>query len=234
MTEIRPTPVAAPRLHRLIMEAFLERGHPPTIADLSASLDAPPPAIEEALQTLADEHGVVLHPNGAEIWVAHPFSASPTAFWVEADERGWWGNCAWCSLGIATLAGGSVTIHGRLGGERDPACVRLVDGAVTEGGNLRIHFPIPMRRAWENVIHTCSTMLLFESEAAIDEWCLRHRIPKGDVRSVAAFAPFAAAWYGRHLADDWRKWSSAEARAMFARFGLTGPIWSLEESAARF
>ena len=44
----------------------------------------------------------------------------------------------------------------------------------------------------------------------------------------------ARAWYGRHLDDDWTKWTVDEARALFERFGLTGPTWALPGAAGRF
>jgi hypothetical protein len=44
--------------------------------------------------------GVILEPGLQRIWSLHPFAMTPTAFWVSADDRGWWANCAWCSLGI--------------------------------------------------------------------------------------------------------------------------------------
>jgi hypothetical protein len=37
--------------------------------------------------------------------------------------------------------------------------------------NFVVHFPIPMRQAWDNVIYTCSIMLLFRNEAQVDDWC---------------------------------------------------------------
>lgn len=38
---------------------------------------------------------------------------------------------------------------------------------------------------------------------------------------------FAQDWYGPDLDRSWRKRSPAEASALFARHGLTGPFWSL-------
>ena len=41
--------------------------------------------------------------------------------------------------------------------------IAIRDGKIVES-NYYIHFPIPMQNAWDNVIYTCSTMLLFENE----------------------------------------------------------------------
>ena len=176
---------------------------------------------------------MVLHPGTAEIWVIHPFSSAPTNFWVQSPRGRWWGNCAWCSMGIAALVGGNATITTALGGEAHQATVRVANGELLDQG-LWVHFPIPMRLAWDNVTYTCSTMLLFDSEASIDDWCKRHRMPKGDVQPLSRVWEFAKVWYGRHLDPDWKKWTMEEAKAIFDRFGLTGPIWDISMSAKRF
>lgn len=220
-------------LHATIARHFVEHGTAPTIAQLGAILVRDRAEILSALHALAVYHGVVLHPTTSEIWALHPFSAAPTAFWVESGGRGWWGNCAWCSLGIAALLGGDVTITTRLGGEAESVRIEIRGGEVAPA-DLCVHFPIPMVRSWDNVVYTCSTMLVFRSAEAVDAWCMRHAMPRGDVQPIATVWAFAQAWYGRHLDPAWTKWTTEEARTLFARFGLTGPIWALPESDERF
>src|SRR5215216_3423841 len=220
-------------LHATIARHFVAHGTAPTIAQLSAVLGAEAATIADALRALADYHGVVLHPTSGEIWAMHPFSAAPTAFWVESGGRGWWGNCAWCALGIVALLQADATITTTLGGESVQIMLQIRDGVVTPA-DLCVHFSIPMARAWDNVTYTCSTMLVFASAAAVDAWCIRHAIPRGDVQSLATVWAFAQVWYGRHLDPQWTKWTTVEAQAVFDRFGLTGPIWALPTSTERF
>lgn len=232
-----PTPRSVPLthgvLHAGIARHFVDHGTAPTIAQLGAHFALDEATIRSALRALADYHGVVLHPTSGEIWAMHPFSAAPTAFWVESGGRGWWGNCAWCALGIVALLGADATITTRLGGESMPAVLR-VHGGIVSPTEYVVHFPIPMTRAWDNVTYTCSTMLVFDSEAAVDAWCVRHAITRGDVQPVSKVWAFAQAWYGRHLDPAWTKWTTEEARELFTRFGLTGPIWALPVSTERF
>jgi hypothetical protein len=91
-----------------------------------------------------------------------------------------------------------------------------------------------MTRAWDNVVYTCSTMLVFGSEAEVDAWCDRHRIERGDVQAITNVAEMAAVWYGRHLDRDWRKWTVGEAAEIFARFELTHEVWKLPVGEERF
>jgi hypothetical protein len=231
-------------LHHAILRHFVDRGHAPSHAELTNSFAVRADAMTEALRDLASEHGVVLHPHAPEVWIAHPFSTVPTNFTVRHGSRMWWGNCAWCSLGIAALLGGQgVTIETTLGAEGGKVTVIHVEGhhvhrveekEKEKENELFVHFPIPMARAWDNVIFTCSTMLVFEDEAAIDAWSRRHALPRGDAQPIQAAYEFARTWYGRHLDPDWRKWTVDEARSLFAEAGFRGPIWDLPPTGGRF
>jgi len=91
-----------------------------------------------------------------------------------------------------------------------------------------------MKNAWDNVIYTCSNMLLFDSEREIDHWCRRHRIQKGDVQPISNVWEFAKVWYGHHLDENWTKWSAVDAKRIFEQFGLHGPIWDIPTTPTRF
>ncbi len=220
-------------LHHAILSDIVADGRAPGVGDLVQRFGVAEVDLRAALRRLGEEHGIVLQPKDDEVWVAHPFSLAPTNFLVRQDQRSWWGNCAWCSLGIAALAGGAVTITTTLGAEERQVTIEVAGGRVTEDG-LVVHFPIPMAQVWDNVIYSCSTMLVFDSEAQVEDWCRRHGIGKGDVRPLSVVARFAAQWYGRHLDADWRKWTIAEARALIADHGLSGPIWDWANTEGRF
>jgi len=91
-----------------------------------------------------------------------------------------------------------------------------------------------MARAWDNVVYTCSTMLLFKDENHVAQWSARHRIPRGDIQPVAQVLELAKRWYGEHLHPDSTKKSIAEARAIFADLGFVHPVWSLPSDEGRF
>lgn len=111
--------------------------------------------------------------------------------------------------------------------------VKIVGGKLSDDGYF-VHFPIPMKNAWDNVLFTCSTMLLFDSEAAINDWSKRHHIPRGDIQPLSNVWEFAKVWYGGHLAEGWTKWSATEAKALFDKFGLRGITWDIPAVASRF
>lgn len=220
-------------LHEYIISSFLNTQRPPTVSEVAAHFQTDTSAARKGLRSLAAYHGVVLHPKSDEVWVAHPFSASPTTCVVSAGDRKWWGNCAWCSLGVMKLAGGTAVLNTRTGAIGDEVSVTARDGRLVDT-DFVIHFPVPMSNCWDNVVYTCSVQLLFRNEAEVDEWCAVRGIPKGDVRPIQQIWDFAAEWYGRHADADWTKWSLREAKEFFGRHGLDGPIWAVEHDAGRF
>jgi hypothetical protein len=220
-------------LHHAIIRHFVDRGCAPTVDRLSTAFAQPRNVVVSRLHDLQEDHGVVLHPTSSEVWVAHPFASAPTNFWVRGARGGWWANCAWCALGVAALVSMDVSVTTVLGGEHEQVTLAITSGRLADD-RFVVHFPVPMRSAWDNVIFTCSTMLLFASAAAVDEWSRRHQLPRGDVRPVALVWELARVWYGRHLDADWKKWTAAEARAIFDRFGLAGPIWDIPPVDDRF
>jgi Alkylmercury lyase len=221
------------RVHHHILTHILDTGHAPDVDQLAAALSLPVPEVEQSLRSLEAGHGLVLHPGSLKVWVIHPFALWPTHFWVTSQRGSWWGNCAWCSLGIAALLKEDVTIATTLGAENEPVEVHVRDGEVVES-DLLVHFSVPVARAWENVLYYCGTVLAFRSAPQVDAWCARHRIDKGAVLPIRQVWALARAWYGNHLAPDWRKWTAAEAREILRSVGLTDGFWDVPQSEERF
>ncbi len=220
-------------LHHAIVETIVARSNPPSVRELRKRFDASQQEIETALTTLAEYHGVVLHPGTHDVWVIHPFSLAPTGFLVTASTGRWWGTCAWCSLGIVELVGGTATVATQLGWSGRHVHLRFEDSKLLDPDYV-IHFPIPMTSAWDNVIYTCSMMLLFADDNAVHNWAEHHQKPIGDIRGVEQIWEFSREWYGTHLSPDWEKWTLTEAAEIFSRHGLDGPIWQLPVGDGRF
>lgn len=121
----------------------------------------------------------------------------------------------------------------RLGGESEDVSLRFSGGSPADGW-LVVHFPVPPRDAWTNVVNFCSLVLPFRSEADVEGWCARHAVAKGAVVPLSQVADLGRAWYGRHLAEDWVKWTVPEAQHIFESVGLTGRFWRLQSVGERF
>jgi len=220
-------------LHHYILKHLIDFGHAPNREKLSAHFGVAKPQLDEALLALQDYHGVVLHPHNPEVWVIHPFSTAPTNFLIKSANGLWWGNCAWCSLGAAALLQTDLSITTTLAAHDRQVVISIENGEVVNQG-LLVHFPIPMKNAWDNVMYTCSNMLVFDNEKQIDDWCKRHDMNKGDVQPLEKIWHFAKDWYGNHLDPEWNKWTVEEAKALFTKHELTHPVWDLGASCERF
>jgi hypothetical protein len=220
----------------MVLRDIAADGHAPDVAALAAELDVRVDEVSASLRRLDDNHGLVLHPGRDQVWLAHPFSLSPTGVWVSAGARGWWAPCLWCALGIQALVGERVAIHCRVGGEAEAVVIEADQAGVSGGpsGGLIAHFPQPPRQAWDNVVHFCACLLPFRSEADLAAWCERHRLPRGVAMPLTQLQALARRWYGRHLDLDWVKWTPAQAAEIFAAVGLVGPFWALDRSGERF
>jgi len=220
-------------LHYSIIKGIIDNGFAPSVEGLAKALKTTKNDIEIGLKDLQEYHGVVLHPNEPKVWVIHPFSLAPTNFYVRTKKGEWWGNCGWCSLGIASLLKDDVKIMTTIGAETKQIEINIINGEIQEK-NYFIHFPIPMKKAWDNVIYTCSNMLVFESEEQIDMWTKKHNVPKGDIQPIENIWNFSKRWYGNHLSPKWTKWTIEEAKEMFKQFNLKDNIWKLDDSNERF
>jgi len=221
------------RLHHELIRAVVDRCSIPTRSELEARHGWSSTELDGALDELAKAHGIVLHPGGRDVWAIHPFSLAPTPFLVESGAKRWWGSCAWCALGIAVLVAEPCAITTTLGAETEQVRLTVQNGRL-DRSDLVVHFPVPLARAWDNVIYTCSTMLLFRGEGQVAGWSRRHGIPLGDVQPVSKVLELAKRWYGDYLRPDWSKKTIAEARAIFAGLGLTHPVWELPSGDSRF
>lgn len=72
-------------------------------------------------------------------------------------------------------------------------------------------------------------MLVFRSEAHLNKWLHDWHLSRGEVLSLAQCWQLAQVWYGPdRRAPDWRRFTPAEAAAIFAEVGLLSEFWNLD------
>jgi hypothetical protein len=211
-------------LHYLLMKQVIETGFVPNIQKFSELAGLPQSETEAGLQQLAAIHGVILVPNSYEVWSLHPFSMLPTRHWVSTPQRGWWANCAWCSLAIAAALRTDAQISTGDGGEGATLAFAIQDGRSSRPEVL-MHFPYPPARWWDNPFCPCGNILFFSSSAAIDDWCVRHGRPRGAVLDMATGIALATEWFGDYASPDWRRKTPEQARAIFEKLRLDPTFW---------
>ncbi len=70
-------------------------------------------------------------------------------------------------------------------------------------------------------------MLFFRSEEHVARWRDRANPPASTILSLDQAARLADEWYRAKLAPDWRRHTTDEAAAVFARLGLDPEFWRL-------
>ncbi len=201
-------------------------GHAPTPDELAKECELPLAALGPALQRLEAAHALLLHPGSVRPWVVHPFALAPGSCWVATALHGYWANCLYCALGIAAALRADAVISTRLGGEAEEVRYRVRGGELLDGRGV-FHLSTPVARWWDNVIFACASFQPFHDEKDVDAWCARHAMPRGAVMTMPQLWLFAQDWYGSYLQVPWRKRTSKDARALFARHRLSGPFWAI-------
>ena len=141
----------AVRLHLFGQAA--ETGRVPVSGEIARSLGQTQAAIEDSLRRLAAARVVIPAPGSAEVWVANPFCAVPSAFRVEARGRTYWGVCIWDALGIPAALHADATIHALCGDCGEEQVLEVKDGALTRGEGI-VHFAVPAAQWWANIAYT--------------------------------------------------------------------------------
>src|SRR5437764_13241195 len=95
--------------------------------------------------------------------MANPFSAVPTPFRVQIGERSWGGNCVWDGLGIIAALGGNGVLATTCPDCGQPHAVTISGSEIRDGSGVA-YIGVPARAWLDNLIDTCTTMLLFRWE----------------------------------------------------------------------
>jgi len=69
-------------------------------------------------------------------------------------------------------------------------------------------------------------MLFFRSEERVREWCRARGVEPGPPVRLDQLWGLAVAWYANRLTPEARRPRPDEARAIFARLGLTDAFWN--------
>ncbi len=128
--------------------AFVGLGRAPTAGGLGGEDEG-----GAAWHQLHEAHALVLNPATAEIRMANPFSAVPTAYRVHADGRWWYANCAWDAFGVLS----ALKVDGRIESScpdcGEPYSVEVVEQR-TDRPELLFHCLVPAARWWDDIVFT--------------------------------------------------------------------------------
>jgi len=130
---------------------FVDTAGAPDLGAIAAGIQENERTVLSALRKLVAAHALVMAPASTNIWMAHPFSAVPSAYPVQTRGRTYWANCAWDAAGMMALLGGGETRT------RCPDCARAITIEMRDdrlSGEGVVHVAVPPRRFWDNVAYT--------------------------------------------------------------------------------
>ncbi len=140
-------------VHNAVYATIREQTVPPTVAETAAALDVSSDDVRAAYERLHNRHALFLTPGSHEVRMAHPFSGVPTAFQVEVRNRMYFANCAWDALGIPAALHADARINARAGDDPEPIEL-VVEAGQVRGWDGVVHFPLPFRRWYDDLIET--------------------------------------------------------------------------------
>ncbi|MDG2199400.1 MAG: hypothetical protein P8O70_21415 [SAR324 cluster bacterium] len=79
-------------VRHFIYQNFVSALRPPTTEETAKRFQLPINIIESAFERLVATHDIALAPGSHSIWMAHPFSALPTNYTAQIDEKKYYGN----------------------------------------------------------------------------------------------------------------------------------------------
>ena len=136
-----------------VYKHFISNGTAPSVHRLAEMLGYDSADLDLAIRELAESHTFAVAPDKHSIWMAHPFSGTPTAYRVESGGVLYWANCAWDVFGIAAVLGRDTTAHARCAWTHEVLDLSVADG-VPVGDRGVIHLLVPPRNFWDNIAFT--------------------------------------------------------------------------------
>src|SRR5438105_5033415 len=127
---------------------FVELGRAPTPAELGDPVD-----VVAGWRRLHNAHALVLEPATDELRMANPFSAVPTAYRVQANDRWWYANCAWDAIGVCA----ALHVDGRVETScpdcGEPISVQVQDEK-PDDTSLLFHVLVRAAHWWDDIVFT--------------------------------------------------------------------------------
>ncbi len=140
-------------MRRFVYQYFLDHAQPPTYVQAAQHVRIPAEEVRAAFHRLHDHHALFLAPSTDAIRIANPLSALPTDYLVHASGRRLFATCAWDSLGIPAMLHADARVEATYAHVSMPACYSIAGGVLT-GDDGIVHFPLPFRLWYDDLIHT--------------------------------------------------------------------------------
>lgn len=140
-------------LRAFVYRHFAETTRPPQVDEVASHFDVTTEDARSAYEELHQRHALVLKPGIHEVLMANPFSGVETPFRVHANDKTYFANCAWDSLGIPAALQADAEVEAVCAQSGAPVRLSVVNQQVQDTDAL-VHFLIPFREWYDDLVST--------------------------------------------------------------------------------
>jgi len=136
-----------------IYHYFADNTRAPRVDETAAKFRLPVDQAVAAYVELNNRHSFFLKPGTQEILMANPFSNVETSFLVYANEKKYFANCAWDSLGIPAALHADADVEAACAQSGEKIVLQVRDGVVSNSDAL-VHFLVPFKHWYADLVFT--------------------------------------------------------------------------------
>ena len=136
-----------------IYHCFADKTRAPSVDETAEKFRLPVDQVVTAYVELNNRHALFLNPGTHEILMANPFSNVETPFHVYANDKMYFANCAWDSLGIPAALHCDADVESACSQSGEKIVLQVRDGDVSQSDVL-VHFLIPFRNWYDDLVFT--------------------------------------------------------------------------------
>jgi hypothetical protein len=135
-------------IRAFVYRHFAETTHPPHVHEAAARFALTHEQAVSAYEELHRRHAFFLQPGTQHILMANPFSGVETPFKVYANDKTYFANCAWDTLGIPATLQVDAKVETACAQSGEPVRLSVTDQQIQDSDAL-VHFLLPFK-SWYN------------------------------------------------------------------------------------
>ena len=140
-------------IRAFVYQHFAETTRAPRVSDVVSHFVLTHEEAASAYEELHQRHALFLQPGAQEILMANPFSGVETPFKVRGNDKTYFANCAWDSLGIPTALHAEAEIEAACAQSGELIRLRITNQQVEDSDAL-VHFLVPFREWYNDLAFT--------------------------------------------------------------------------------
>jgi len=140
-------------IRAFVYRHFASMTQPPSIEEAGPHFVLTQDEVAAAYEELHRRHALFLNPGTSDILMANPFSGVETPFKVYANNKTYFANCAWDSLGIPAALQVDAVIEASCAQTDDLIRLQIRDQQI-QNSNTLVHFLIPFKDWYDDLVFT--------------------------------------------------------------------------------